>query len=450
MGGNVKEPETLVFGAKLKCPYGSQDTYLLVDDTVSKKINELPVCVVTDSKKYLNITPFGECFAGGSCESQWELASAWENPDGQDELVNGKEIITTASHIVCIAQGMIITPQNSGQDGVIAEQLRFIWGIDPELLAVLCNPYGSVYTPRDLSEKALDFLEAAVARRGGEIDLTKYGKSPLGKLWDNAVGKSEDMVDALTIMAINHLTGVDVTNAYRGPMDYPVATSLMGITGLYGPTSSQLFSKQDESKGWLMQEMKVSSERRLNPETLGALRDYCTEKAQKVAAGGYNKWAQENKATIEGIGKILEGILILVVAKIGSSGSIGNTIKDVSEGAETKTFTSSDKYVGETANAIEAKYPNRVVDVNKDVFRPNGTKLTDFDIELDTVVIQVKSGSGKGLTAQMAESTTGTTKTVIGYCPDLNTSSALVRGAKAAGFDVFTTLEDLLNYLANN
>jgi len=28
--------------------------------------------------------------------------------------------------------------------------------------------------------------------------------------------------------------------------------------------------------------------------------------------------------------------------------------------------------------------------------------------------------------------------------------SALVKGAKASGFDVFTTLEDLLNFLANH
>ena len=63
-----------------------------------------------------------------------------------------------------------------------------------------------------------------------------------------------------------------------------------------------------------------------------------------------------------------------------------------------KMFTSSDKYVGETANAIEFKFPGKVVDVNKNVYRYDGTKLTDFDIELDSVVIQVKSGGGKGLT----------------------------------------------------
>ena len=113
-----------------------------------------------------------------------------------------------------------------------------------------------------------------------------------------------------------------------------------------------------------------------------------------------------------------------------------------------RIFTSPDKYVAETANAIEARFPGRVIDVNKDVYRPNGTKLTDFDIELDNIVIQVKSGGAKGLTSQITETATGTTKTVIGYAPNLNPSSALVKGAKAQGIDVFTSLDDLLEFLA--
>ncbi|MDR2940652.1 MAG: hypothetical protein LBV08_10095 [Clostridiales bacterium] len=115
-----------------------------------------------------------------------------------------------------------------------------------------------------------------------------------------------------------------------------------------------------------------------------------------------------------------------------------------------RTFTSSDKYVGETANAIESKFPGRVVGVNQITLRQNGSILTDFDIELDSIVIQVKSGTGKGLTSQMQRTATGTTKTVIGYTPDLTPSSALVKGAKNAGFDVFTTLKDLLNFIASH
>ena len=113
-------------------------------------------------------------------------------------------------------------------------------------------------------------------------------------------------------------------------------------------------------------------------------------------------------------------------------------------------FTSTDPYVADTANAIEAKMPGQVVGVNKIMYKPDGTLLTDADIELKDVIIQVKSGTGKTLTSQMIKTATGTSKTVIGYTPDLNPSSALVKGAKTAGFDVFTNMGDLLNYLANH
>ncbi|RXE57608.1 RHS repeat-associated core domain-containing protein, partial [Acetivibrio mesophilus] len=112
-----------------------------------------------------------------------------------------------------------------------------------------------------------------------------------------------------------------------------------------------------------------------------------------------------------------------------------------------KTWTSPDKYVGETANAIEARYPSKVVDVNKIAYRPDGTILTDFDIELDNTIIQVKAGTAKGLTSQIIKTTAGTTKEVIGFAPELNPSSALVKNASKQGIKVFTSLEDLLEYL---
>ena len=120
---------------------------------------------------------------------------------------------------------------------------------------------------------------------------------------------------------------------------------------------------------------------------------------------------------------------------------------DDGAGITPRTYNSQDKYVGETANAIESIFPQRVVSVNRVVYRPDGTTLTDFDIELDNVVIQVKSGSGKKLITQMKKTQEGTDKIVIGYTPDLKKSSSVVRMAKISGFEVFTTWEDLLDYL---
>lgn len=142
--------------------------------------------------------------------------------------------------------------------------------------------------------------------------------------------------------------------------------------------------------------------------------------------------------------------------KAGETGGVGEDIfakalaGEAGVGNATKQFASPSKYVSETANAIESEFPGRVVGVDKKVYRPNGSTLTDYDIELDTIVIQVKSGSGKGLTAQMARTKTGTNKIIIGYAPDLNPSSALVKGAKEAGFQVFTNWDDLLEFLYKN
>ena len=116
-------------------------------------------------------------------------------------------------------------------------------------------------------------------------------------------------------------------------------------------------------------------------------------------------------------------------------------------GAGSRTFTSTDKYVGETANAIEARSPGNVVGVNRVVTDSTGRIITDYDIELNNYVIQVKSGTAKGLTTQMQNTAASTGKTVIGYTPDLNSSSAVVKGVQNAGFNIFTNLDDLLNFI---
>jgi hypothetical protein len=110
-------------------------------------------------------------------------------------------------------------------------------------------------------------------------------------------------------------------------------------------------------------------------------------------------------------------------------------------------FKSPDPYVADTANAIESKFPGRVKEVNKIVRDETGRIITDYDIELNDVIIQVKSGSAKGLTTQIQNTAQSTTKIVIGYTPDLNPSSAVVKGVQNSGYECFTTLEELLDYL---
>jgi hypothetical protein len=84
------------------------------------------------------------------------------------------------------------------------------------------------------------------------------------------------------------------------------------------------------------------------------------------------------------------------------------------------------------------------------VYRSDGSPLTDCDIEMNNIIIQVKSGTGSGMTRQLLNSSTASDKIVIGYDPDLNSSSALVKDAKSLGYDVFTNLNDLINFIATH
>ena len=55
-------------------------------------------------------------------------------------------------------------------------------------------------------------------------------------------------------------------------------------------------------------------------------------------------------------------------------------------------FFSQEPLVGTLANDIESRYPGHVVAVNKEVTTPDGNVVTEFDIETQNAVIQVKSG----------------------------------------------------------
>ena len=84
----------------------------------------------------------------------------------------------------------------------------------------------------------------------------------------------------------------------------------------------------------------------------------------------------------------------------GGSGSSSGLRYDLQmfagkSGSGTRVFTSKDPLVGSVATQIEQKLLGRVASVNKVVYRSDGSILTDLDIELDSIVIQVKTGGGK-------------------------------------------------------
>ena len=89
-------PEPLVFGARLRCVYGSQPNYLYVEPGDTLSVNNLPGACVEDRIPGVNIKPFGTCFMDGECEYQMDPDEKWTNLEPQRMLANGKEIITTS------------------------------------------------------------------------------------------------------------------------------------------------------------------------------------------------------------------------------------------------------------------------------------------------------------------------------------------------------------------
>ena len=160
------------------------------------------------------------------------------------------------------------------------------------------------------------------------------------------------------------------------------------------------------------------------------------------------RWAKYQKS---GTAEKIEQGLKESIEKLPEGEELGlDGVKAVIEKCSGTIWTGKDKYVPELANAIEQKFPGRIQAVEKLVYGKDGALITDLDIELENIVIQVKSGSAKGLTSQMIRTAEATGKIVISYTPDISQSSAVLRGIREKGFDTFTTIEELLDYLATH
>ena len=85
------------------------------------------------------------------------------------------------------------------------------------------------------------------------------------------------------------------------------------------------------------------------------------------------------------------------------------------EGNGSRTFAAKDPGVPELIDAIEAKFPGKVRNAEIEVYRPDGTPYTDFDVVTDTHVIQVKVGSGKGIVKQIQTTQSLTDLEVVGF-----------------------------------
>jgi hypothetical protein len=263
--GGIDPPEDLVFGAKLKCTLSLNPTFLFVDWD-RKTINGLPAACVTDREPGVNIPPFGTCqsgtFSSTPCEVQlMELAEKWENLEKQNVSINGEEIITTGSIIVCNFYSGRITPANSGQDGVIAKQWLFLQemaGKYPGLMELLMNPNSSIYTPIDRHRDVLDLLFNIINFSGPSIFLMSQD--------------GNDLLGPLILACIGNLApSIGVGNP---------DSLLSGIENMISRTGVQ----------------NGAEPHYLNSRLWYVLLKDSSWYAEKVAEGGFYKWQEENKA----------------------------------------------------------------------------------------------------------------------------------------------------------
>ncbi len=254
-------PEPLVLGAKLRCPYGQYPTYLFVDSP-DIDIHGLPQACVDDCKPVLNILPFGKCYTGRECETEMLLWKQWENPEPQTAKVNGKEIITTKSVLLCNRWGHRIEVLSSGQDGIFARQILMIREMEknyPELKKILDDPYGSVYLHEGMYEEAIRFLEDRMSQHGGEVDLI-------------AMYDENDMEGAYIKAALGRLM---VTCDFKDIATYESSVRRMEAShGKPNPELNPLMLNQD-----LLELIKLDSK----------------EANERIGKKGFFRWQEENR-----------------------------------------------------------------------------------------------------------------------------------------------------------
>lgn len=290
LGKEKKPPEPLVLGAKLRCPYGSHDSYLYVDSQ-NIKINNLPKACVEDCKALLNIQPFGDCYAGGACETLMKLNSKWENPVPQGEKINGKEIITTKSLLACKVVGAEFKIISSGQDGIFAKQIMLMQEMDqkyPGLREILDNPYGSLYLNKGMYKKAIQFIEDQTKKNGGDID-------------------------SFTLFDEKNIEGIYLKSAFGHLMPYCDTSTMEGFVN--GMQTAGVRQNMSGTAGW--------DELKINKKTIEFLKKDCKETANRIETKPFYRWQEENKvfssAVAEGVTALAYGAVMYTGIKNANS-----------------------------------------------------------------------------------------------------------------------------------
>ena len=212
---------------------------------------------------------------GLECEQMIELDDRWENMEPQKTLINGEEIITTKSTLICKKSGMWIEPVTSGQDGKAAARIlkeaKLTYEMKqkyPGLLEILEDPYGSLYLHEGMCEMAIQFLEDSL-KRNGDMELASlYGEY--------------DVEGMLIRSALGHLL-----------VTCDVSRLELFVEGL---STRGVINGMEDTPGW--------DARLLNEEMLEMVRREYQETAERIETKSYYKWQEENKRALSFWGQV--------------------------------------------------------------------------------------------------------------------------------------------------
>lgn len=131
----------------------------------------------------------------------------------------------------------------------------------------------------------------------------------------------------------------------------------------------------------------------------------------------------------------------LVAASWGTCAAVA---RDVVATNTARVWSSADSHVASAANALEAAMPGRVVAVNSQRTMANGL-TREVDIDLGSLIVQVKGGNARGLTGQVLRTQASTGTPTVGYAPGI--SDAAWRNAAQQGIPILRTPDELLAYV---
>ena len=363
-----KKPETLVFGAELKCPCGFRHSFLIVP-TDNLNTDNLPSAHVWDSKAFVNIDPFGTCTLGLECEQMIELEDRWQNIEPQNVLMGNDEVITMKSTLTCKKSGMWIVPVNSGQDGQAAKRiLREAALVSemkqkyPGLLEILKDPYGSLYLHDGMCENAIQFLEDSLKRNGDMEMASLYGEY--------------DMEGQLIRSALGHLL-----------VTCDVSRLELFVEGL---STRGVINGMEEVPGW--------DARILNEEMLEMVRREYPETAERIETKSYYRWQEEHKKALSVLGQmsmeLANGLMFyecMIAEKpyleriereraYRATKEVGNTSKTAEKGEsgrQAQTITNKFPNENQTGKTFDFTMEDGKINIG------NGIQEVDFVIDMD-------------------------------------------------------------------